>query len=474
MQPRFLFLNPPYRDGSIYMKEMGRCGRRSIGGELWPQTGLGYLASCVRQTGSETELYDAMALGWDWNQTLERIESFAPDLLVLLSTTPTVNNDASFMDEVRKRLPNVTLLIAGTHVTALPEDALRDTPSDGVILGEGERVVRRLAATWNGRLEPIPGLACKQNGSIEVHPERDFIEDLDELPDPARDLMPTRQYTMPFTEGRPFATIIPSRGCPYPCTFCRAGDVWGRKVRTRSPKRIVAELLDLRDRWGVRDITFMTDTLLTRADWAESVFDAMIEADLGIQWIGNARVDEVRPDLLAKMKKSGCRLMSFGIESGNQRVLDGTRKGITLQQSLDGIRLVKEAGITSFAYFILGMPGETKETIEETIAFAKKLNADYVNFHIATPFPGTTFYDQAKDNGWLLSTDWEDYEEEGSAVISYPDLSAQDLIDAQKRAMRALYTTPSRLAKELLRIRSPRDFLAKAKAGLRMLRLLGA
>ena len=245
-------------------------------------------------------------------------------------------------------------------------------------------------------------------------------------------------------------------------------------MRTRGPERIAAELKDLRERWGIRDITFMTDTLLTRADWAESLFDALIEADLGIDWIGNARVDEVRPDLLAKMKKSGCRLMSFGIESGNQKVLDGTRKGITLQQSLDGIRMVKKSGITSFAYFILGMPGETKETIAETIAFAKKLDADYVNFHIATPFPGTAFYEQAKANGWLLSTNWEDYEEEGSAVISYPDLSAQDLVDAQKRAMRALYTSPSRIAKELLRIRGPKDFLAKAKAGLRMLRLLGA
>ncbi len=473
-KPRILFCNPPYVNGTIFMKEMGRCGRRSIGGELWPQTGLGYLASTAREAGAEVRVFDSMALEWTWEKTLDEFEAFHPDILVLLSTTPTIANDTAFAQNVRDRIPKPVILWAGTHVTALPRESLENSCAEGAILGEGESVIRRLITEWDGTLRPGKGLAVKSGGEIIISPERDTIENLDDLPDPARDLLPTRQYTMPFTEGRPFATIIPSRGCPYPCTFCRAGDVWGRKVRTRSPERIVSEILDLRDRWGVKDITFMTDTLLTQRTWAESVFDAMIEADLGIEWIGNARVDEVRPHLLEKMKKSGCRLMSFGIESGNADVLAGTKKGITLQQSLDGIRAVREAGITAFAYFILGMPGETQETIQESIDFAKTLDADYVNFHIATPFPGTEFYEQAKANGWITTYNWEEYEEEGSAVISYPHLSAQDLIQAQKRAMRSLYATPSRMAKELLKIRSTKDFVAKAKAGLRMLRLLGA
>ena len=467
--PRFAFINPPFRDGTIFMKEIGRCGRRSIGGELWPQTGLGYLAAVARQAGADVRLFDAMALGWDFDETLARLAEFDPELLVLLSTTPTFNSDRQFMDVLHERLDTVSILAVGTHVTALPKETLEGSAADAVLLGEGERFIERIARDWPGRLEPADGLAIKWNGSIDIRPERETVDDLDTLPTPARDLLPTRRYTMPFTEGRPFATVVPNRGCPYPCTFCRAGDVWGKKVRTRSPERIVEELTELRDVWGIRDITFMTDTLLTRDAWAESLFDAMNDADLDLRWIGNARVDEVRSGTLEKMKKSGCQLLSFGIESGNQSILDATRKGITLQQSLDGIRKVRAAGITAFAYFILGLPGETQETIEETIAFAKELEADYVNFHIATPFPGTEFYDRAVANGWLISADWEDFEEEGSAVISYPHLSADELVAAQKRAMWSLYTAPSRLFRELRRIRSPRDFLAKAKAGARVL-----
>ena len=213
-QPRILFMNPPYRDGSIFMKEIGRCGRRSIGGELWPQTGLGYLASSARQAGAEVQLHDAMALGWDWEKTFENIGHFKPDVIVLLCTTPTIDNDASFMMEARKRNPDAMLIAAGTHVTALPEETLHGTPADGVILGEGERVIQRIVRDWSGKLQPCPGLACKVDGAVEICEDRDYTGDLDELPDPARDLMPTRHYTMPFTEGRPFATVIPSRGVP--------------------------------------------------------------------------------------------------------------------------------------------------------------------------------------------------------------------------------------------------------------------
>ena len=327
-------------------------------------------------------------------------------------------------------------------------------------------------AKWDRELDNIPGLARWSNGEIVLNPRPPHVEPLDSIPDPARDLLPLDRYTMPFTEGRPFTTVIPSRGCPFPCTFCRAGDVWGRKVRGRSPDRVVKELLEIRDRYCIRDITFMTDTLLTNREWALNLFHAMVEADLKIHWIGNARVDQVDPELLDAMKRSGCRLMSFGIESGSQEMLDAMKKQLTLQQCLDGIRMTKEAGITTFAYFILGMPGETKQTIRESIRFARKLGADYVNFHIATPFPGTEFYCQVRDKGWLISDRWEDYEEEGSAVVSYPDLSAEDLIAAQKRAMALAYAMPSRLLRELLSVRNFSDLIAKCRAGFRLLRLL--
>ncbi|HQO34216.1 MAG TPA: radical SAM protein [bacterium] len=462
-RPRCLFINPPMRNGTIYMKEIGRCGRRSIGGELWPQTGLAYLAAVARERGFTAELFDAMALGWGWEESLARASDFAPQLVFILVTTPTFTNDAAYAQAIRKTLPEAQIALVGTHVTALPEESLQESQADFGILGEAEPVLMEMLARWPDELHRVNGLARWQNGQVIRNPGRLFVESLDGLPDPARDLLPMDRYKMPFTEGRPFATVIPCRGCPYPCTFCRAGDVWGKKVRVRSPERVVRELLEIQGRFGIRDVAFMTDSLLTNREWAMNLFREMISAGIEIDWIANARADQVDPDLLNLMKQSGCRLISFGIESGCQEMLNSMKKHLTLEQCREGVRMTRKAGIVAFAYFILGLPGETRDTIRETIRFTKTLHADYVNFHIATPFPGTEFYEQARANGWLISDRWEDYEEEGSAVVSYPHLSASELVAAQKRAMLAFYLSPGHLIREIQRIGSWADLKAKCK-----------
>jgi len=454
----------------LSLRQPADAGRDDLHEREWPQTGLAYLAAVARERGCPVQLFDAMALGWAWEETVRRIKEFQPDLIVLLSTTPTFPNDAAFVRLLKGSL-ETRIALVGTHVTALPSESLDESDTDFVLLGEAEPILADLIDRWGHAEKDIPGLACKSDGETVLSPRRSFVEPLDDLPDPARDLLPLDRYTMPFTEGRPFVTVIPCRGCPFPCTFCRAGDVWGKKVRVRSPDRVVAELQEVRDRYGIRDVVFMTDTLLANRDWALGLFQSMIETDLKIEWIGNARTDQVDPELLSAMKRSGCQLISYGIESGSQEMLDSMKKHLTLQQSLDAVRMTKEARITAFAYFIFGLPGETHETIRESIQFARKLDADYVNFHIATPFPGTEFYRQAKENGWLISDRWEDYEEEGSAVVSYPDLSARDLVAAQKKAMLWAYASPSRLLRELSNIRSLDDLLAKCRAGCRLFRL---
>ena len=173
------------------------------------------------------------------------------------------------------------------------------------------------------------------------------------------------------------------------------------------------------------------------------------------------------------MKRAGCRLVSYGLESGSPEVLRLARKGITLEQSERAIRLTREAGILSMAYFVLGLPGENAETAERSLRFACRVDPDYVNFHIATPFPGTDLYEEARQRGWLRSDNWDDYEEEGSAVLQVGELKPADLEREQRRAMRAFYLRPRRLVRELARLRSWDDFAAKARAGWRMLRTLG-
>ncbi|NQU45244.1 radical SAM protein, partial [bacterium] len=260
-----------------------------------------------------------------------------------------------------------------------------------------------------------------------------------------------------------------SRGCPWPCSFCRAGRVWGRRIRTRSVANVLEEIRVLREDFGIRHLAFMTDSLTLNRTWALELFGALCAMEEEPEWVCNSRVDVVDAEMLALMKRANCRMISYGVESGSQAILDASRKGITLEQCERAIRLTREAGIPCMAYFIIGLPGETRDTAEESIRFAKRIKPDYVNFHVATPFPGTDFYDEAVRNGWLTSSNWSDFEEQGSAVLRTKDLSPEDLRHLQGRAMRAFYMRPSRLLQELGRIRSWSEFAARARAGVRVI-----
>jgi radical SAM superfamily enzyme YgiQ (UPF0313 family) len=490
-----LFLNPPSLKGEAWMKEIGRCGRKAIGGEIWPQTGLAYLAAVVERDGHLARIIDAIAEPVAMEFLAEECRRWRPDIILANSATPTIKNDSI----VLARLAQVTGALcgfSGPHVSALPAETLGETGADFAVINEAEETVAELAravAAAHGDREAarrsfggIRGLAWKRRGGVDdvlpgiiVNAPRPLIADLDALPLPARHLLPNSAYHMPFFGGHPFATIIPTRGCPWPCTFCRAGRVWGRKIRVRSVPNVLAEIESLRRDFGIRHIVFMTDSLTLNRQWAAELFGriaALGRAGSGkqIEWVCNSRVDAVDAEMLALMKRAGCRQIAYGLESGSRAVLDASRKGITVEQCERAIRLTRDAGIQSIAYFVLGLPGETAETVAETIRFAERLDPDYVNFHIATPFPGTELYEQAVTNGWLTSRDWDGYEEEGSVVMQAGALTPDDLLRAQRRAMRNFYLRPSRLLREIGRLRSWAELKAKARAALKILTVLGA
>jgi radical SAM superfamily enzyme YgiQ (UPF0313 family) len=469
------------------MKEIGRCGRRSVAGEVWPQTGLAYLAAMAERDGHEARIIDAMAEGVGIEALAAEVVAWAPDLVVANTTTPTFRNDAAVIEQLRERHAAVFAL-TGTHVSALPEESLSNSRAELVIINEAEltvadllRVMSETDAAANrdaenraDRWAGVKGVAFRaDDGSVVKTPPRELVKNLDDLPLPARHLLPNQAYRMPFFPGEPFATVIPTRGCPWPCSFCRAGAVWGRRVRTRSTANVLAEVRQIVEEFGIRNVVFMTDSLTLDRRWAMELFAAIRERGPRFRWIANSRVDAVDLELLRAMKAAGCRMVSYGIESADPGILAASRKGITPEQSRQAVALTRRAGLLSMAYFILGLPGETRETIRHSIDFAKSIRPDYVNFHVATPFPGTPLYAEAKERGWLTTDDWDAYEEEGAAVLEAGELSADELLDAQRRAMRAFYLRPSRLARELLSLRSPADFMAKARGGLRMLATLG-
>jgi radical SAM superfamily enzyme YgiQ (UPF0313 family) len=484
-----LFLNPPSLKNEIFMKEIGRCGRKSVAGELWPQTGLAYLAAITIQSGHKAKIIDAMATQISLNNLIEVIQKEKFDLIIVHSSTPTFNNDIKIISEIKK-ITNSLIGFTGTHTTVLPEESLRQSEADFILVGEAESTLKELLDILNNyqfgkndssksqhftdslidKLKLINGLAIKLNNEVIITPPREIYPDLDSFPFPVRELLPNAKYTMPFFDRKPFVTIIPSRGCPFKCTFCRAGKVWGVKPRFRTPSNIVAEIKDVIYKLNIRNIVFMTDALTLKRDWTIALLNEILKENLSFRWICNSRVDTVDKEMLNLMKKAGCELISYGVESGDQSILDKAKKNIKLEDSIKAMELTRQAGILSLAYFIIGLPGETEETIKKTIRFAKKINPDYVNFHIATPFPGTEFYDYAKNNNLLISNNWDDYEEEGSAVIRTETMTPEQLVKYQKYAMNSFYLRPKYILKELLSIKSLSDLLAKIRAGINVIK----
>ena len=494
---RVLFLNPPGPGGEIWMKEVGRCGRKAIGGEIWPQTGLAYLAAMVQREGHEARIIDAMAESFTPDALAHTCREWHPGLIIANSATPTLRHDAQILQRLRGET-GALCGFCGPHVSALPVETLRETLADFGLVNEAEETVAELVRRFaevapeyplhpagspdrrrHALFAGIQGVVWRdpsakdEESRIVLNPPRPMIPDLDTLPLPARALLPNRAYRVPFFQNHPFATVIPSRGCPWPCTFCRAGRVWGRRIRLRSAESVLREIEDMRRSLGIRHLAFMTDSLTLNRKWALDLFHALSELHDPPEWMCNSRVDVVDAELLHAMKRANCRIISYGVESGSQAILDRSRKGITLDQSETAIRLTREAGILSMAYFIIGLPGETAETARESIRFAKRIRPDYVNFHVATPFPGTELYEEALEKGWLTSTNWDDYEEEGSAVLQAGELTPTELRGLQARAMRAFYLRPSRLFEELRGLGSWAELRAKMRAGMRILSTLG-
>lgn len=490
---KILILNPPHIEGTLYMKEVGRCGRKSISGEYWPQTGLAYLAAIAEKEGAEVRLWDGMLPNQGLIALKTSIHNNTPDVIIALTSTPTSSNDLQVAQELKKVNRNIQIGLVGTHSSVYPMEMLqayldnsinmnssnRISIIDFVLLNEAEQTLAQMIAIWKdqfsrwkqvSREKHVKSIAFLLEEELYLNSELNITGNLNDLPLPARHLMRVKSYTMPFFD-EPFVTIIPSRGCPFPCIFCRAGKVWGKKVRMRSVDSVINEMEHVYSEFGITNFVFMADSFTFSSEWVIKFCEALLDKKFGFKWICNSRVDAVNDEMLSFMKRAGCQLISYGVESSDPEILENAGKKTTPRQIIDAFRMTRRAKILSFAYFILGLPGESIQTIKKSIAFSKKLGADYVNFHIATPFPGTEFYQFAKAHELLTTTDWSQYEEEGCAVISYPELTKDQLIAWQKKAMKSFYLRPLRLLRELFRLRSFSELLTKLKAARKMLKM---
>jgi radical SAM superfamily enzyme YgiQ (UPF0313 family) len=363
----------------------------------YPPLGLAYLAAVLEQDGHQTTLFD---FGLDPDTSMEddvrQVYAFSPHLVGITAMTSAYHSVLDTAALLKAQLGRPVVL-GGPHATLYPERVLEEAPSiDYVVRGEGEDTIRELVSALEGRngdLSAIRGLTYRVRSGVVSNPDRGLIQDLDALPFPARHLFDLERYGLHTPEGRPMMTILSSRGCPYSCAYCFKGIV-GRTYRQRSPGNIVAELRQVVDQYGIRDFYFVDDLFTLDVQRLHALMERFVEEKLEIHWQCLARVDRVSAEILHKMYAGGCRRIHYGIESGNEDILKRVGKGFKLEQVRQVVRWTREAGIQTKGYFMLGLPGDTEQTMRQTADFAASLDLDEAMFSLTTPFPGTRLWDE--------------------------------------------------------------------------------
>ena len=509
-----LLVNPPSPDGGIWIRSQHRVGRRSRENMIWPQVSLAQLAALLVPDYS-VEIVDAIAERMTWPQFEQRLRDRRCRYYLTQVTGPTLTNDM-YGVFLAKSLGARTMAF-GTHVTPMVRETLEAFPAlDFVLRGEPELTLRELidtlevergrwrvadsgdlvdAATdavpqlhgqmltmWRAAdpgwrpawtqpeaaLAAIKGLGWRRAGEITVNADRPFLRSLDDLPMPQHHLLPLDRYRMPMISG-PYTFIVTSRGCPAGCTFCIKHVSYQNTVRLRAADKLVEEMRLLRD-LGVRHVHMYADLFTVQREQVLDLCRRLIEADLKLTWTCNSRVDYVDEEMLRLMGRAGCMLISWGLESGNEAILKRARKGYRLEQAHTALRWAHNAGIKNWGYFIIGLPGETVATIQETIAFAKALPLDIALFHVAAPHPGTPLFYDVVENGWFRpGTNWEEVDMDQVTVLDYPDLKAEDLLYWQKRAFREWALRPGPIWTFLKSMNSWAGFRSAVDIGLQTL-----
>jgi radical SAM superfamily enzyme YgiQ (UPF0313 family) len=338
----------------------------------------------------------------------------------------------------------------------MPEETLKEFERfDYLVRGEGEFSMLELAK--KEPLSKIKGLSYRENGGIKHNPPRELNDKLDELPFPARELLPMDKYFSAGAKQTPSDYILSSRGCPYQCIFCADHLVHGRKFRFRSPENIIKEVEELEKR-GIKDFDFVDDNFTLLIERVEKFCDIMTEKGLNkkISWrcTSGLRVDRITFDLLKKMKEAGCYMVSLGIESGNDEILRKMRKNIDLNKVRQAIKWCNKVGIETRGLFMFGNLGENKKTMQDTINFAKSLDLDTATFHITIPFPNTDYWNIIKKEGEIYPKNYRDYIAYGNVIFKHGDLDEKILLKMQKKAHREFYFRPKIIFKAIKNINS--------------------
>ncbi len=413
--------------------------------------GMAYLAAYVEQQGYPVHVLDAEALDFGFQEIMAHITGLKPDVVGFSCTTPLFPSAVVLAEAVKENLPRTAIVLGGPHISALPQGSLEASESiDFVVSGEGEESFFELLQAWerSGPFDHLAGVGFKKQGRALINPPRPYLPDIDALPFPARHLFPLDRYRDPLHYDEPYTLMVTSRGCPFRCIFCASSVTWGRKVRLRSPQNVIAEIAEVVNRYGIRNITFADDTFTLNRERTIDICRRIVKEKFNINFLCSSRLDTIDEERLHWLQKAGCHTITFGIETGNQEIAKVIRKDVDLSPAPRVFKMVRDYGIAVHSSYIIGNPGDTRETIEQTIQFALDSGTDEAQFSISTPFPGTELWKMAINQGLMPATDFTAYKWYYSVAGNLSRVSDDELISYQRWAYN-LFQEKSRAREQL-------------------------
>ncbi len=392
---------------------------------------LGYLASYLRINGYKDV---SIIIGaWETDDKIV-LEASQADIVGITATSPMMTHGRELARLIKKSNPSVPIVFGGAHPTSLPESTLSDVHIDIVARGEGEATFLDIVKSVEHKTprESILGISFRKNGEICHNPFRPLIEDIDQIPFPARDLMKQKKFSELHCmgTGKRTANLFSSRGCPFQCTYCASHTIWTRKFRMRSPKNIIDEIEELVTDYKIKRINFHDDTFTVNRKRVFRFCDELKKRKLGVIWGCNVHVNTVDEELLTKMKEAGCIEVWVGVESGSQIILDELKKDSNINKIKETFRISKKLGLKRHAYLMVGSLSESRDTIRETKDLIKEIDPDYAAVTIFTPYPGCEAYDYAKAHDFVKDDiDWSVVDLHFSVTMPTKNLSQNELAD---------------------------------------------
>ncbi len=419
-------------------------------GKRLPPIGLMYVAAALEKAGFDVNILDNYLMKKSIVEVKQLVLNLNPQIVGITCGSATYARCIETAKAIKEVLPNCKIVVGGWHASYVPDSLLANPEIDYVVMGEGERAITQLVTCIINGSEAdavsIAGIACRRQGTNIKNPPK-FIENMDEIPFPARHLLPLELYdrTIEYLNAKPADVMSISRGCVYNCGFCETKKLWGNICRSFSPQRVVDEIQDLQRQYGTKGLYFINDNFTLRKNQTIELCNLMIKNKLDLEWVCDTRVDLISQELLENMSKAGCKTIWFGVESGSQRILQRIGRNTTLEQIENAFKLCRKNEIQTACSFMLGVPGETLKEMESSLKFAKKLNPDWCLFNVFIANPDSRLYQE------VLESKKYDQLDEFLLSVKTEEFEYQSLLEIQRRFFKEFNMSPKQILKRVKR-----------------------